>query len=373
MCASLRSYRDIMTIEQSKKGLERVIDASANIFELKSMRNFAVGVLDQLMALLHIETDAVYVHSGGLAATIDDGRMRVIAGTGQYSKLEETIADETLSIQALADLTRAMEERRNVYCDDRFVGYFEGTAGIRYLLYMDKIRNLNEIDRNLIDLFTRNVSIAFENVNLHVDLEETQREIVYMLGEAVETRSRETGNHVKRVAEISKLLAKEYGLSETESEVIKLASPLHDVGKIGIPDSILNKPAKLDADEWEKMQTHAIGGYEMLKSSRRRILQAGAAIAYEHHEKWDGSGYPNAKSGDDIHIYGRITALADVFDALSSDRCYKKAWPLEKVVNLIKEERGKHFDPQLVDLLLHNLDSVVKIRDRFEDNYEEAA
>jgi len=266
-----------------------------------------------------------------------------------------------------------MAKRQNIYCDDRFVGYFESAGGARYLLYIDRTGALSDIDRGLVDLFTRNISIAFENVNLHADLEETQREIVYMLGEAVETRSRETGNHVKRVAEISKLLALEYGLSEAESEIIRLASPLHDVGKIGTPDAIQNKPGKLDAAEWEVMQGHVTAGYDMLKSSRRRILQAGAVIAYEHHEKWDGTGYPQRKSGTDIHIYGRITALADVFDALSSDRCYKKAWPLDETLALIEDEKGKHFDPKLVDLLFNNMDRIVAIRDSFQDTYLDAA
>ena len=128
---------------------------------------------------------------------------------------------------------------------------------------------------------------------------------------------------MKRVAEISRILAAAYGLDEEEIELIKLASPLHDIGKIGVPDAILNKPGKLDPDEWTIMQSHAELGHRILAGSNRRILKAASIIALEHHEKWDGSGYPNGKKGDDIHIYGRLTGLADVFDALSSDRSYK--------------------------------------------------
>jgi len=219
----------------------------------------------------------------------------------------------------------------------------------------------------LLDVFANNVGVAFENIELHQDIEETQREIVYMLGEAVETRSKETGNHVKRVAEISKLLALDIGLSVEEAEILRLASPMHDVGKIGIPDAILNKPGKHTPEEWEIMQTHAQLGYDMLKNSKRRILRAGAIIARDHHEKWTGGGYPRNLKGEDIHIYGRISAVADVFDALGSDRCYKKAWPMEKVIDLFKEERGRHFDPQVVDSLLNNLDRVIAIRDHFAD------
>lgn len=206
-----------------------------------------------------------------------------------------------------------------------------------------------------------------EIINLHQELEDTQKEIIYKMGEIGETRSKETGNHVKRVAEYSKLLATLYGLGEKDVEILRMASPMHDIGKVGIPDAVLKKPGKLDVDEWKIMQSHAELGYEMLKHSNRPILKAAAIVASEHHEKWDGSGYPKSLKGDDIHIYGRITAIADVFDALGSDRVYKKAWELDKILDLFKEQKGKHFDPDLVDLFFENLDSFLEIRDKFKD------
>jgi len=135
-----------------------------------------------------------------------------------------------------------------------------------------------------------------------------------------------------------------------------MASPLHDIGKIGISDQILLKPGRHTEEEFEIMKKHASIGYEMLKDSKRGILQTGAIIANEHHEKFDGSGYPLQKKGSDIHIFGRITAVADVFDALYHKRCYKEAWPLEDIIKLFQEERGKHFDPELVDIVFTNLD-----------------
>ncbi|MDP5137295.1 HD domain-containing protein [Rheinheimera baltica] len=198
-------------------------------------------------------------------------------------------------------------------------------------------------------------------------MRESQRELSYILGEAVEKRSKETGSHVKRVANYSYLLAIKCGLSEYEAEKIKLSSPLHDLGKIAIPDNILNKPGKHDADEWAIMQQHAYLGYQILQHSTNEILQMGAIIAHQHHEKWNGKGYPQGVSGHNIHIAGRITALADVFDALGSDRCYKKAWPLEEIIELIRNERGQHFDPTLADILLNNLDAFLVIRDAYPD------
>ena len=204
-------------------------------------------------------------------------------------------------------------------------------------------------------------------IKLHEDLEHTQEDLIYRMGEIGETRSKETGFHVKRVAQYSELLAKYYGLSEKEINYLKIASPMHDIGKVGITDNILNKPGKLTQEEWKVMKTHANIGYELFRDSDKPLLQTAAIIAHEHHEKYDGSGYPRGLSGENIHIYGRITALADVFDALGSDRCYKKAWEDEKIFELIRNEQGKHFDPRLVDIFFEHLDEFVKIRDYYQD------
>ena len=195
----------------------------------------------------------------------------------------------------------------------------------------------------------------------------TQKEIVYAMGEIGETRSKETGNHVKRVAKYSKLLAKLYGLSNEEIDTLNMASPMHDIGKVGIADAILNKPGKLTVDEFEIMKTHAELGYKMLKNSNKDILKAAAIVSYEHHEKWDGSGYPRGLKENDIHIFGRITAIADVFDALGSNRVYKKAWELNRILELFNEQSGKHFDPKLIGLFLDNLDDFLVIRDKYQD------
>lgn len=203
--------------------------------------------------------------------------------------------------------------------------------------------------------------------SLNEEIEVTQKEVVFTMGAIGESRSKETGNHVKRVAEYSKLLALYSGLDEQEAEMLKQASPMHDIGKVAIPDTVLNKPGRFDESERNIMNTHAQLGYDMLKSSNRKLLKTAATIALEHHEKWDGSGYPNGKAGEDIHLYGRITAVADVFDALGSERVYKKAWDDEKIFNLFKQESGKHFDPKLVGIFFTNLDEFLKIRNTFTD------
>ena len=367
MYASLRSYRDIISLEANKIGLERVIEASSNIFELQNMQHFTEGVLAQITSLLHLDQDAAYLKTDGVAAAHEGDHFKVIAGTGTFKDTIGSNALDQVSPEARQDFHDCIEAGGNLYKDHRFTGFFKSSRGSENLVHLNGLGDISEIDRSLIEVFSKNVGVAFENIELHHDLEETQREIVYMLGEAVETRSKETGNHVKRVAELSKLLALEYGLDMEEAEVIRLASPLHDLGKIGIPDAILNKPGRHTPEEFEIMKTHAMLGYDMLKSSKRRILQAGAVIARDHHEKWNGEGYPYGRKEDDIHLYGRIAAVADVFDALGSDRCYKKAWPMDKIIDLFKEERGRHFEPRIVDGLLDNLDKVIAIRDAYTD------
>jgi response regulator RpfG family c-di-GMP phosphodiesterase len=227
---------------------------------------------------------------------------------------------------------------------------------------------VTDIDGNIIEHFQIMHDLT-EVIELNKEIMATQKEVVFTMGAIGETRSQETGLHVKRVAEYSHLLAKLVGLSDADADLLKQASPMHDIGKVGIPDSILNKPGKLTPEEFEIMKTHAQIGYEMLKHSNRDILKASSIVAYSHHEKWNGSGYPNGIKGHEIHIFGRITAIADVFDALGHDRVYKKAWPLEDILDLFKEERGSHFDPTLVDLLFEHLDKFLEIHDRMQDHF----
>ncbi|WP_261301911.1 HD domain-containing phosphohydrolase [Paenibacillus andongensis] len=208
---------------------------------------------------------------------------------------------------------------------------------------------------------------SLESALLTNEIEETQKEIIFRMGEIGESRSKETGNHVKRVAEYSYLLALGLGMSQEEAELLKMASPMHDIGKVAIPDSVLNKPGKLTDDEFKLMQNHTRIGYNLLKNSNRHILKTAAVVAYEHHEKWNGRGYPRGIKGEEIHIYGRITAIADVFDALGSERVYKKAWELDRILNLFKEEQGEHFDPKVVDAFFQQLPAILRVRDEYSD------
>jgi len=199
------------------------------------------------------------------------------------------------------------------------------------------------------------------------ELEDTRLEVVHRLGRAAEYKDNETGMHVVRMSKIAHLLAVALGMSDEDAKLLLHASPMHDIGKIGIPDGVLLKPGKLDPDEWEVMKTHSQIGAEILGDHPSPLMQMARLVALTHHEKWDGSGYPKGLKGEDIPLVGRITALADVFDALTSQRPYKKAWPVEDAVQLIRDNSGKHFDPKLVEVFLDKLPEIQAICERYRE------
>lgn len=230
--------------------------------------------------------------------------------------------------------------------------------------YVNKPFDKKELLSRTKTLLLLNHSIR-DILKLNEEINETQSEMIYTLGEAAEARSRETGYHVKRVAEYSYLLAIKSGFSQEEANMLKLVSPMHDIGKIAISDEILNKPGKLTPQEFEIIKTHVEIGYNLINKSNRKMLKLASVIAYEHHEKYNGTGYPRGLKGEEISIYGRILALADVFDALASDRVYKKAWEMDRILELIKNERGNHFDPHLVDIFFENLSEFIEIKNKY--------
>nr|WP_281886017.1 HD domain-containing phosphohydrolase [Paenibacillus sp. YYML68] len=228
-------------------------------------------------------------------------------------------------------------------------------------------RIFSERDLEYLTLAASYAGKSLESALLTAEIEETQKEIIFSMGEIGESRSKETGNHVKRVAEYSYILALGLGMSEEEAELLRIASPMHDIGKVAIPDSVLKKPGKLTEEEFDLMKSHTTIGYNLLKNSTRRLMKTAAIVAYQHHEKWNGRGYPNGLAGEEIHIYGRITAIADVFDALGSDRVYKKAWELDRILKLFNEEREQHFDSRVVDVFMEQLPKLLEVRDLYSD------
>ena len=228
-----------------------------------------------------------------------------------------------------------------------------------------------------VDYITKPISPAIvrARVKTHLSLVQAEQlkqahvDLVHRLGRAAEYKDTDTGEHIARMSQYSKLLALEFGMGEQQAELLRQAAPMHDVGKIGIPDAILLKPGRLTPDEFDHMKQHAAIGAQILANSSSALLQLAHKLAIEHHEKWDGSGYPNGLKGEQISVEGRIVAIADVFDALTSKRPYKEAWGVEEALEHMQAQAGKHFDPHLINLFVNKLDAIIAIKNTYQEQH----
>ncbi len=259
---------------------------------------------------------------------------------------EKSVRYDALEAGATAFLTRPIDQ-------------IECRTSCRNLL---KIQEQQSIIQDKADWLSRQVDVATQQIVAR------ERETLLRLGRAGEYRDEDTGNHVLRMAKYSRIIAEELGLAEIECEDIEYAAPMHDIGKIGIPDHILLKPGKLNKEEWLIMQQHTVIGHNILTNSQSRYIQLGSVIALNHHEKYDGSGYPSGLKAREIPLVARIVAVADVFDALVTERPYKKAWCTEEALKLIKQQSGKHFDPQCVDAFFDRLDDINQVKLELKDS-----
>ncbi|MEO7013440.1 MAG: DUF3369 domain-containing protein, partial [Dokdonella sp.] len=365
--AALRAYRDMRTIEASRRGLEFVIKASSEVFSHHQPQHFASMVLDKLSELIGVE-------AGVLCCRIprpngeQPEHFEVAAASGEYTRYLAGNAKEKLPALMVQSLQLALTEKRHVFSGDHYVLHFSDSDAAEALMFVGESHRLDEHAQRLMQVFCSNVAIAYENLHLNQELFDSQLDMVYLLAGAAESRSRETANHVRRVGIIAALLGRLHGLDEATCEMLNYAAPLHDIGKIGIPDAILNKPGSHTPEETVIMRTHAELGAKLLAGSRRRVFKLAGEIALTHHENFDGSGYPNGLTGLDIPIAGRITALADVFDALGSRRCYKEAWADEAIHEFIHAQRGIKFDPALTDLLFQNWEQIAALRKQLPDS-----
>jgi response regulator RpfG family c-di-GMP phosphodiesterase len=365
---ALRAYRDIIKIEEARiyqehyrSGLERVISSTSNVLEKRTLQQFFSGLLQQVVSLLRSEQPSALLQITGVGAIYSEHDYRVIA------QISDDSGDDSIDSEIYQYLNKAIEQKCSIYEDNIIVGYFPSQTGKVSLLFLKGIQQLNDIDRKLLEVFSGNVSLAFDNLLLNKEIIDTQEDLIYRLGDVVESRSNEAGNHIRRMSEVSYLIAKKINLPEKDCELLKQAAPMHDIGKVATPDAILLKPGKLNDDEMSVMKGHPEVGYTILHGSKRPILQNAAIISQQHHEKFNGEGYPQGLVGEDIHIFARIVAVADVFDALTHKRCYKEAWPIDKVISVMKEGSGSHFDPKVLNALMDNIDLALAINQKYQD------
>jgi len=317
------------------------------IMTQKKRLNEIVSLYDKNVVFSSTDTEGVITHVSDAFCEISGFSKDDLIGKSHSILRHSDMKDEFFE-ELWDTITKGETWQGEIKSIKKSGGYFWADAEIEQIVKENKVIGYSSIRHDITD---------------RKELDTIQKDIIFTMGAIGENRSAETGNHVQRVALYSKLFAEHYGLPREKVEALHQASPMHDIGKIAIPDAILNKPGRLNEEEMKIMKTHAQKGYDMLCVSNRPLLQAAAVIAHHHHEKWDGSGYPNGLMKDEIDIFGRITAIADVFDALGSERCYKKAWPDEKIFALLRAESGKHFEPRLVEIFFEHLDEFLKIRD----------
>ena len=273
-------------------------------------------------------------------------------------------AEDTIQIQALrAGVNDFIKKPINkAILLNRVQNFIKLRKAIRYLSHQEQILQI-QVDQATADL----QKTIRELTEAYATLEHKEHETLRILSRTAEYKDEETANHVKRVSGYTVLMAQRLNLDENEQNILNFAAPLHDLGKVGTPDNILLKPGKLNEDEMKIMREHAAIGADILKDASSPYLKAGYIIAISHHEKYDGSGYPQGLVGEEIPLYGRIVAIADVFDALTSKRPYKKAWPFDEAIHFLRQNAGTHFDPLLIDLFTADLHDVHAIHALYED------
>lgn len=360
--SALRSYRDIRTIAANRQGLYNLIDATSKILDTDKLPIFASAVLEEIGALLNLDSDAVCTHSpvDAIAAKSQQKQYAILAATGTIKEaLDEHHALPEDIVQYFDEAKKA---HHGLHEDHVYVGYYNTELVGENLLYVKPKTPLNKMGSHLLDIYTRCVAITHNNLHHKDQIQRSRQEMVYVLSETIEKRIPGESRHVRRVSQMSYLIAQKAGYDEGTCKRIELAAPLHDIGTIGIPDDVLTKKEVYTDEDRQVMSQHTEIGSTILSKSERPILKMATLITAQHHERWDGSGYPNGLKGEDIHFAARIVGLADVIDALGSHKDYRAAMPKEDIVEFLKDNSGSLFDPNLTEHALGLMDEFQKIR-----------
>ncbi|MDO9023733.1 HD domain-containing phosphohydrolase [Zwartia sp.] len=361
---AIRAYETLLTLNKTVNGLEHILSSKEDLAEDSNALELLRTLLQHITQVIHKMDSGLVLKDGFIAQRVERDYSFAQAW-GSYAAFQGQPlgcldADEELitSIHNIAGNTFLVSDKGIALA-------LSSQSDVDYILWIKTESLLGANTLHILNLFIHRLLLSIENNKLHKDLLEAHQTALNKLCEAIEMRSKETGQHIYRMAKYSKLLAQLCGLSAREVNLIEATAPLHDIGKIATPDAILSKPGKLDDEEMKEMRLHAQHGYDMLADSNSEMLKLGALVALTHHERWDGTGYPNGTAGENIPLAGRIVSLADVFDALMSRRSYKESFSYEKTMAIITENAGKHFDPKLVELLQKNGEQFLQI---FIDN-----
>lgn len=357
--------------------LELLLKLSANIARERDLKKILAELANITKLLLDADRCSIFLHdrkSSQLWTIVAHGVKEIripdtggIAGAVFQSREVLTIADAYEDARFDRNVDQQTGYRSRAMLAMPLVNKNDVPIGVFQVINKTTDGTFTQDDVNLLQHVGLYAGSALESAMLYEQLKRAHEDVIFKLSSATKFKDPETQNHIIRVGLYCGLLAKAQGWAQEDIDLVQLAAPMHDIGKVGIPDRILQKPGPLDPDEWQIMQKHTVYGYEILKGGEAKLLEMARSLALEHHEKWNGAGYPNGKKEHEISIFGRMTALADVFDALTSKRHYKDAWPVEKVAEFIRDARAKEFDPELADLFLSHFDAMVAIKRNYRD------
>jgi response regulator RpfG family c-di-GMP phosphodiesterase len=363
-------------MDSAEKQLAILLEFGKVINRTKSLNEVLESMASFAREILHADRCSIFVYDKNrdeLWSKVAQGCVPIrisankgVAGYAALSKETQIVVDAYNDYRFNPDIDKTTGYLTQTILAVPLLDNQENTIGVFQALNKNKTIFTN-VDAELLLLISNYAASAIENAILYDRLRDTQTKIINKLASAAEFKDQETSKHTKRVGLYSGLLAEHYGLSKEDIFKIEIAAPMHDAGKIGIPDKILLKQDKLTDEEFEIMKTHAKLGHDLLFDEENEYLKAAALIALEHHEKWDGTGYPYGKKGENISIFGRIVAIADVFDALISIRPYKAAWSFEKAHELLQQCQGTHFDPALIDIFNKNIKKIHTIYQELKD------
>jgi response regulator RpfG family c-di-GMP phosphodiesterase len=365
--SALRSYRDIHTIIANRQGLLNLITATSKIVDTDQLPVFASAVLEEVSTLLNLDSDAVCTHTplDAIAAKAEHQHYSILAATGSVK--EQLRQSHKLPVEITNVFDKAKASQCGLYENGIFVGYYHTPVVGENLLYVKPNTPLDHMGQHLLNIYTRCVAITHHNLYNKDQIQKSRQELVYILSETIEKRSPDKSNHVRRISEMAYLMAKKSGLSESMCKRIKLAAPLHDIGTIGIPDEVLTKKGKYNPEDIESMQTHAGIGAAILNKSERPVLKIASIIAAQHHERWDGSGYPKGLTAQETDINARIVGIVDMIDALGSHKSYRQAFSPAEIIALLKRDVVSALDPTLVGYALELTDDFQRIRLLYPD------
>lgn len=368
--ASLRSWRDMSRLERNRASLQNVMKAGSRLFSARSLDDFLQSMLDQIAQLYRDDSASMMIRNGsspsgeGVILSHSDQSWEIVAATGRYRAWTgKTLRREDLSGAVIPpELFRDPEPGEMIRVLDHGLVIFSRMANEsgRHMIYLEEAPE--HLDMDQVSLFLTNFSLTLDNFYLDHYVRGLQEDILYTFGEVIEKHFHESSHHVRRVSLMMRVFCQALDMSPDQCEMFRVAAILHDVGKIGVPDRILKKPGRLDDAEMAIMREHASIGHEILSRSTLPLFRTAASIAWAHHERWDGTGYPRRIGGGDIPLEARMLCLVDVFDALVNSRVYKEAWTLDDAVAEIRRLSGAAFDPFLAGVFLDHIDGMMDIQ-----------